>query len=95
MRLMGRVSVNWTLSNIYSKAPNLNHHMKWAKEVEQERPKALSATYRACRGVSGHLDIIGVECVENLKILFPARPISAAMMAEFSTRSLAYKSRSR
>jgi hypothetical protein len=69
---MGRVSVNWTLSNIYSKAPNLNHYMKWAKEVEQERPKALSATYRACRGVSGHLDIAGVECVENLKVFFPA-----------------------
>jgi len=26
--------VNWTLSNIYSKATNLNHQMKRGKEVE-------------------------------------------------------------
>jgi hypothetical protein len=31
---MGRVPVNWTLANIYSEAPDLNHHMKRGKEVE-------------------------------------------------------------
>jgi hypothetical protein len=71
MRLIGCVSMNWTLSNVDSKAPNFNHHMKRGKEVEQERTNALFATYRACLRVGGHLDIIGVECVENLNIFFP------------------------
>ena len=72
MRLIGCVSMNWTLSNVNSKATNFNHHMKRDKEVERERSNALFATFRACLRVGGHLDIIGVECVENLKILFPA-----------------------
>jgi hypothetical protein len=72
MRLIGRVPVNRTLSNIYSDAPNLNHQMKRGKEVEEERPNALSAKYRASPGVRSHLDFVGVECVENLKIFFPA-----------------------
>jgi hypothetical protein len=66
MRLIGRVPVNWTLSNIYSEAPNLNHHIKRGYEIEKERPNALFATYRARLCVGGHFDIIGVERVENL-----------------------------
>ena len=66
------VPVNWTLSNLYSEATNLNHHVKRGKEIEKERPNALFAAYRAGLGVGGHFDIIGVERVENLKIFFPA-----------------------
>ena len=72
MRLIGCVSMNWSLSNVYGKATNFNHHMKRGKEVEQERPNALFAAYRAGLRVGGDLDIIRVECVENLKIFFPS-----------------------
>jgi hypothetical protein len=64
--------VNWTFSNIDSEARNLDHHMKRGQEVEQECPNALFAPQGASLGVRGHLDFVGVECVENLKIFFPA-----------------------
>ncbi len=71
MRLIGSVPANWTLSNLYREASNLNHHVR------------------------GHLDLVGVECLENLEIFFPAPADIGGDDGEFSTGSLAYKSRSR
>jgi hypothetical protein len=48
--------------------------MTWsgARKLKKERANSLLAAYSAGLRVGGHLDIIGVECVENLKIFFPA-----------------------
>jgi hypothetical protein len=72
MRLIGGVSVNWALSNLHRRAANFSHDMKRDKDVEQECANPILAAYRAALRVGGHLNIIGVECVKNLKILFPA-----------------------
>jgi hypothetical protein len=64
--------MNWALSNLYRQAANFGHYMKRGKDIEKERPNSLLAAYRAGPCLGGHLDIIGVECVENLKIFFPA-----------------------
>jgi hypothetical protein len=72
MCLICDVSVNRALSNLYRQATNLSHYMNRGKEFEKEYANPLPAKYRATLGAVADLDMIGVERVKNLKILFPA-----------------------
>ena len=72
MCLICSVSVNWALSNRYRQASNLSHYMQRDQKSEKECANPFPAKYRATLRPVGDLDIIGVEGVKNLKILFPA-----------------------
>src|ERR1700683_2371729 len=72
MCLICGVSVNLAFSNLYRQAANLSHYMNRDKELDKERARPLFAEYRAAFRPVGDLDMIGVEGVKNLKILFPA-----------------------
>src|SRR5580692_8812064 len=67
-----RVSVNRAFSNLNRQAANLSHYMKRDKEFVKECAHPLLANYRAAFCPVGELDMIGVEGVKNLKVLFPA-----------------------
>jgi hypothetical protein len=71
MCLVCGVSVNWALSNVYRQAANLGHYMKWGQEFEKECANPFPAKYRAALCAVGDLDMIGVKCVNNLKVFFP------------------------
>jgi hypothetical protein len=45
--------------------------MKWDQEFEKECANLFPAKYRAAIRAVGHLDMIGVKCIKNLKIFFP------------------------
>src|SRR5580693_5732305 len=72
MCLICRVSVNRAFSNLNRQAANLSHYMNRDKEFEKECAHPLLAKYRATLRAVADLDMIGVEGVKNLKILFPA-----------------------
>src|SRR6202035_4610671 len=72
MCLICGVSENRAFSNLYRQAANLSHYMNRDKEFEEECANLLPAKYRATLGAVADLDLIGVEGVKNLKILFPA-----------------------
>src|ERR1700723_2511538 len=72
MCLICGVSENRAFSNLRRQAANLSHYMNRDKELEEECANPLSAKYRATLGAVADLDMIGVERVKNLKILFPA-----------------------
>src|SRR5579863_7956059 len=67
-----RVSVNRAFSNLNRQAANLSHYMKRDKEFVKECAHPLLANYRAAFSPVGNLDVIGVEGVKNLQVLFPA-----------------------
>jgi hypothetical protein len=46
--------------------------VKRDKEVEEKRAYFRFSTYRCPLGFAADFDIIGVKCVEDLKILFEA-----------------------
>jgi hypothetical protein len=71
MCLICGVSVNLAFSNLYRQAANLSHYMNRDKEFEKECARRLLAKYRAAARPVGDLDMICVEGVKNLKILFP------------------------
>src|SRR5580698_1299790 len=72
MCLTCRVSVNRAFSNLDRQAANLSHHVNRNEEFVKECAHPLLAKYRAAFRPVGDLDIIGVEGIKNLKILFPA-----------------------
>jgi hypothetical protein len=72
MCLICGVSVNLAFSNLYRQAANLSHYMNRDKELDKECARPLLARYHAASRSVGELDMIGVEGVKNLKILFPA-----------------------
>ena len=72
MCLICDVSVNRAFSNLHRQAANLSHHVNRNEEFVKDCAHLRLAKYRAAFGSVGDLDIIGVEGVKNLKILFPA-----------------------
>jgi hypothetical protein len=72
MCLICDVSVNRALSNLYRQAANLSHYVKRDQEFEKECANPFPAQHRATLRAVADLDMIGVERVKNLKILFPA-----------------------
>src|SRR5579871_5027481 len=72
MCLTCRVSVNRAFSNLYRQAADLSHHVNRNEKFVKDCAHLRLAKYPAAFGSVGDLDIIGVEGVKNLKILFPA-----------------------
>jgi hypothetical protein len=72
MCLICGVSMNWAFSNVDRQPADFSHYMERGEEIEKECANPVPAAYRAGLRVGGHLDIIGVECVKNLKIFLPA-----------------------
>src|SRR6202035_49138 len=72
MCLICGVSENRVFSNLHRQAANLSHYMNRDEEFVNESAHPLLAKYRAAFRPVGDLDIIGVEGINNPKILFPA-----------------------
>src|SRR5579863_7320980 len=72
MCLICCVSVNRAFSNLNRQAADLSHYMNRDKEFVKECAHPLLANYRAAFRFVGDLDVIGVEGVKNLQVLFPA-----------------------
>jgi len=70
MCLACSISRNRGFSNRYRKTTNFGHYVKRDKEVEEKRAYFRFSTDRL--GFAADFDIIGVKCVEDLKILFEA-----------------------
>jgi hypothetical protein len=66
------IARNRGFSNRYRKTTNFGHYVKRDKEVEEKRAYFRFSTYRCPLGFAADFDIIGVKCVEDLKILFEA-----------------------
>ena len=61
---------NRGFSNRYRKTTNFGHYVTQDKEVEEKRAYFRFSTDRLC--FAADFDIIGVKCVEDLKLLFEA-----------------------
>ncbi len=72
MCLACNISRNRGFTKRYRKTTNFGHYVKRDKEVEEKRAYFRFSAYRCPLGFAADFDIIGVKCVEDLKILFEA-----------------------
>src|ERR1700730_1334772 len=72
MRLICSVSRNRALSNRYQQATDFGHYVKRDQEAEKKGAHSLLSTDRHFVGFATYLDIVAVECVKNLIVLFEA-----------------------